>query len=523
MTADRDRMRVLIAGGGVAGLEALLALPALARDHVDVELICPDDEFVFRPMLVAEPFGRSDVLRLSLSDVAREAGAGWTKDALVAVDPSARTVATAGGGSLRYDALIVAVGARPVEAVPGALTFSGAEERRRFGDMLRGLGRRAARRLAFVVPPGVSWSIAAYELALLTAAERDARQLPGVELLVVTHESAPLEAFGAAASQLVAARLAEAGVTVEPGRAAERVDGGELILASGETIAAAAFVALPALEVDPIPGLPQRNGGFVQTDPRMQVAGLESVWAAGDVTWFPVKQGGLAAQQADAAARSIAALAGARVPIQPFHPVLRAALITGGTPDFLRSDLPSRGRTDTSAGRALWWPPTKVAGSYLGPYIAAKLGEEPGPGELVDLATPADSDADAAEHEGAIALILAAADADAAADDYEGALRWLGLAEQLDLVIPARYVPRRYEWRRQLDPGLEVDAAAARIDPTFESSEAAIRELERRLSWMRELGGQTQDEMRQHLSDLDSGMDHLRTLTKRAGIFRAGG
>jgi hypothetical protein len=241
------------------------------------------------------------------------------------------------------------------------------------------------------------------------------------------------------------------------------------------------------------------------------------------VTWFPVKQGGLAAQQADAAARSIAALAGARVPIQPFHPVLRAALITGGTPDFLRSDLPSRGRTDTSAGRALWWPPTKVAGSYLGPYIAAKLGEEPGPGELVDLATPADSDADAAEHEGAIALILAAADADAAADDYEGALRWLGLAEQLDLVIPARYVPRRYEWRRQLDPGLEVDAAAARIDPTFESSEAAIRELERRLSWMRELGGQTQDEMRQHLSDLDSGMDHLRTLTKRAGIFRAGG
>jgi sulfide:quinone oxidoreductase len=513
-------MRVLIAGGGVAGLEALLALSALGRDVVDLEIICPDDSFVFRPMLVAEPFGVAEVLRLDLAQVATEAGAQLVEDALASVDPGARTIATLAGKTHPYDALIVAVGAKPVEAVPGALTFSGPEERRQFGGMLKALGRRGAKRLAFVVPRGVSWSIAAYELALLTAAERDVRRLPEVELVVVTHESAPLDALGAAASQLVAARLEEAGVSVEAGQVAERVESGVLVLDSGKELEAMGFVALPTLEVGPIPGLPQRNGGFVQTDARMQVAGLESVWAAGDVTWFPVKQGGLAAQQADAAARAIAATAGAHVPIEPFHPVLRAALITGGAPDFLRGDFPERGSGDASAGRALWWPPTKVAGTYLGPYVARKLGEEPGTDELVDLPGPAESPADAAEHELATSLVLAAADADAAVEDFEGALRWLAFAEQLDFVLPPRYVTRRYEWRRRLDPGLEADAAAARIDPTFESPEAAMRDLQRRLGWMREVERHTEGEMREKLSDLDGGMEQLRALTKRAGIFR---
>lgn len=520
MTTGRERTRVLIAGGGVAGLEALLALSELARELVSVDVICPDDEFVFRPMLVAEPFGVAEVLRLDLSEVVAEAGARHIKDALTAVDPAARTVGTADGETLGYDALIVAVGAKPVEAVPGALTFGGPAERRQFGEMLRALGRRGAKRLVFVVPQGVSWSIAAYELALLTAAERDARRIPGVELSVVTHESAPLEALGPVASQLVASRLEEAGVSVEPGRVAERVEAGELALASGERLDAMGFVALPTLEVEPIPGLPQRHGGFVHTDATMRVAGLQSVWAAGDVTWFPVKQGGLAAQQSDAAARAIAAAAGAHVPVEPFQPVLRAALITGGAPEFLRADLANPESADASAGRVLWWPPTKVAGKYLGPYLARSLGEEPGADELVDLPASEDPAANAAEHELATGLVLAAADADAAVDDFEGALKWLAFAEQLDFVLPTRYVTRRNEWRRRLHPGLEPDAAAARIDPTFESAEAAMRDLDRRLGWLREFERHSEGDMREHLAELDGGMERLRLLTKRAGIFK---
>ena len=188
---------MVIAGGGVAGVEAVLALSTLARGLVEVELLAPTDEFVYRPMLVAEPFGAADVLRIELERVARDTGARHTKDALVSVDPGARTVTTGSGNTLGYDALLIALGANPVEAVPGALTFSGEQERRRFAELLTTLGRRGAKRLAFVVPRAASWSIAAYELALLTAAERDARRLEGVEITLVTHEAAPLDLFGA--------------------------------------------------------------------------------------------------------------------------------------------------------------------------------------------------------------------------------------------------------------------------------------------------------------------------------------
>ena len=341
---------MVIAGGGVAGVEAVLALSTLARGLVEVELLAPTDEFVYRPMLVAEPFGAADVLRIELERVARDTGARHTKDALVSVDPGARTVTTGSGNTLGYDALLIALGANPVEAVPGALTFSGEQERARFAELLTTLGRRGAKRLAFVVPRAASWSIAAYELALLTAAERDARRLEGVEITLVTHETAPLDLFGSAASQLVAARLEESGVSVRLSSLVDRFEDGQLHLQADGSVTVDAAVALPALEVPPLPGLPQRQNGFVQTDTAMHVEGIEAVWAAGDATWFPIKQGGLAAQQADVAARSIAVRAGAHVPIEPFQPVLRAALITGGAPEFFRTPL-AGGRARSRRGR----------------------------------------------------------------------------------------------------------------------------------------------------------------------------
>ena len=176
--------------------------------------------------------------------------------------------------------------------------------------------------------------------------------------------------------------------------------------------AADAAVALPALEVPPLPGLPQRQNGFVQTDTAMHVDGLEAVWAAGDATWFPIKQGGLAAQQADVAARSIAARAGAHVPIEAFQPVLRGMLVTGGAPDFLRSSRADPDADVAAAGRGLWSPSTKVAATYLGPYVARALGEAD-PQEFADIDPSADPAADEAAHQRAVSLVLAAADADA--------------------------------------------------------------------------------------------------------------
>jgi sulfide:quinone oxidoreductase len=492
-----------------------LALAELAEGLVDVELMSPSDEFVYRPMLAAEPFGSADVLRIKLEQVVADAGARHTKDALASVDPGARSITTASGKTLGYDALLIALGARPIEAVPGALTFGDEPQRRLFAELLAALGRRGTTRLAFVVPRAATWSIAAYELALLTAAERDARRLEGVEIILVTHEPAPLDLFGPAASQLVAARLAEAGISIRLSSVVDRFDDRQLHLTAGDPLGADAAVALPALEVPRLAGLPQRHNGFLHTDTAMHVEGLDAVWAAGDVTWFPIKQGGLAAQQADVCARSIAALAGAHVPVEAFQPVLRGMLITGKTPDFFRASVSAPDAGVASEGRPLWWPPAKVAGSYLGPYLAHVRNPSK---ELVDRDPSPGSPEDEADPDRAMALLLAASEADATIGDYEGAIKWLSLVEQLNLVIPPEYVARRHEWRRQLEPALAPDAAAERIDPSFQSAAAAISDLQRRVGWLREIEHRREGEMADHLAALDRGMDHLIALSRQIGL-----
>jgi sulfide:quinone oxidoreductase len=129
-------------------------------------------------------------------------------------------------------------------------------------------------------------------------------------------------------------------------------------------------VALPQLEGPRLAGLLHDAEGFLPTDLHGRVRGVLDVYAAGDVTAFPVKQGGLAAEQADAVAESIAAWAGVALTPTPFRPVLRGKILTGGVPLYVRTE-PAGGRGDVSdvSPRPLWWPPTKVAGRFLAPAL----------------------------------------------------------------------------------------------------------------------------------------------------------
>jgi sulfide:quinone oxidoreductase len=108
------------------------------------------------------------------------------------------------------------------------------------------------------------------------------------------------------------------------------------------------------------------------------------------MTTFPVKQGGIAAQQADAAARAIAAAAGAPVAATEFRPVLRGLLLTGAEPRYLRGDAaPDVG--GSVSPEPLWWPPAKVAGRYLAPFLSALTGTDL-PGEPEGIEVEADLD-----------------------------------------------------------------------------------------------------------------------------------
>lgn len=108
------------------------------------------------------------------------------------------------------------------------------------------------------------------------------------------------------------------------------------------------------------------------------VPGCDRVWAAGDAIAFPAKQGGLASQQADASAESIAAVAGVDLEPRPYRPVLRGMMLVGRGKEWMRHELSAAdGGDGTAVRRALWWPPTKIAGRYLSPYLAALDGADP--------------------------------------------------------------------------------------------------------------------------------------------------
>lgn len=438
--------RVVIAGGGVAGAEAMLALRDLLGDRVRIELISGSPEMTYRPLAVGEPFGLGTASRLRLADLAREHDSEFREDTVAAIDPERRTVTTQGGAELAYDALLLAVGARGSEQFPGALNYDGGPlANAAVRELLEEMEAGNLKRIAFAAPTGLRWGLPLYELALLTAHHARERGLDDVELVLATEESRPLETFGRQASEALAALLRSAGVQFRGSHAPSAAESAGLVPASGALIEADRVIALPQLKVAPIPGVPQGPSGFIGTELDMRVEGLQRVYAAGDATWFPIKQGGLAAQQADAAAASIAACADASIPKGRFRPILRGALLTGAAPLYLRSGVAGTHGDEAAGAAPLWWPPAKIAARHLAPYLA---GEEEGVQTLEDVPVlqGEDMDESAAAHQATVELALASADGDARWKDYEGALRWLTLAEQLNITLPPEYAEKRRRW-----------------------------------------------------------------------------
>jgi sulfide:quinone oxidoreductase len=354
--------RVLIAGSGVAAVECVLALRALAGARVDVELLAPAAELVQRPESVQTPFGGAAAPRV---DVGR-LGVPLRRGALAAVEPQTHRVVTRDGERLPYELLVVATGARSRGTVPGAITFRGPLSAGALEGLLMRAEANPGLRIAFTAPHGARWLLPLYELAMQTAVK-----LPDADVVVATPEATPLAVLGSAASQAVERALDNAGVELVTGAAPVAALDGALHLRDGRLIGAGAVVAVPALDGPAIPGLPCDAGGFLLVDDHGLVRGCPDVLAAGDATAFPVKHGGLAAQQADAVAETIAARAGAAAAPEPFRPLLRAQLLTGGAPLYLAADLSVLPVVAEVSEQPLWSPPAKIAGRYLAPLLEA--------------------------------------------------------------------------------------------------------------------------------------------------------
>ncbi len=292
-------LRVVVAGGGLAVLETLAALRALAQDRVAVTVLAP------------RPGGE---LRL----LAEQTGCQVLDDALEWVDPITKVAHTEDRQALPYDALVVAVGGRSVSQTPCAIRVDGRCTDQALDDLLRDAGAGAVKSAVFVVPERAARAPALYDLALDAAA--GARELGvGLRLSLVTAAEEPLQEYGPQVARDTRARLETAGVALVTAAHALVPGPGQVVVPSLRlTIAADRVYALPSMLGPAVRGLPGAAHGFLPVDPYGRVRGVRDIYAAGDATDTPLKSGAVAAAQAERVARTIAARAGADVAPVPF-------------------------------------------------------------------------------------------------------------------------------------------------------------------------------------------------------------
>jgi sulfide:quinone oxidoreductase len=370
-----DRQRVLIAGAGVAGLEAALALRDLTGDRVDVSLHDPAEELAYRPFGIGEPYGTTRAFRYDLRRLSEICGASLHTGAIAAVEPERRIAINREGERFPYDHLILSTGARALWAVPGAATFWGVADEGQVGALIAKLRSGRPRRLVLAMPAEQGWYVPLYELAVLVARVVGTAANHRARITVVTPEAAPLGIFGARAAEQTRALLAERRVDIVTGARPLEFVAGRLRIDRGDDIEADAVIALPRLEGRKVSGIPHDGDGFLAVDEHGAVIGLERIYAAGDVTSLPFKQGTFATQQADSVAEEIAAAIGVGIEPRGAVPRMRAVLWTGQGPHYLSAE---NGKPNGRAATPGQRPPEllrngRLTARYLSPLVDSLL------------------------------------------------------------------------------------------------------------------------------------------------------
>jgi sulfide:quinone oxidoreductase len=367
-----NRFAVVICGGGIAGIEGLLRLRRLARDDVQLTLVSPDPDLVYRPLAVLEPFALGGARRYPIARIVADTNTRWVRDALAWVDRDGRAAHTSGGQKLAYDALLLAVGGRQSVPAEGMEVFTSRSADSGYPAIVHDMESGTIGSLAFTVPDGPSWPLPLYELALLTRQRsRDRKIRP--EIAFITPEPRPLNAFGGDAGDALSELLAQAEITLYTESAVQLAGPRHLILRpSGTELHPDRIVTLPQITGPNIRGVPgDAIDRFLAVDAHCRVRSTDGrIFAAGDATNLPVKHGSLSAQQADTAAAAIAHLSGAGPAPDPLLPLMRGTLFTGGKPLYVSAQLiAGKGWRAEVYDDPPWPLDDKVVAEELGPYL----------------------------------------------------------------------------------------------------------------------------------------------------------
>jgi len=370
-TPPTPHAQVVVAGAGMAGIEAALALREFAGERAAVTVVDPGRRFAIPASATGSAFGIPPAVDVSLTRIVARTGATLRRSHLVAVDARRQLAMLAGGELLRYDDLIVAIGPRLAPGIPEALTFRGhpdVDELRSLVDAVVSHAERGGDTdVVIIIPDGCGWPLAGYEIALMAREHLLAAGHGDLcRVAVVTAEDVPLSCFGPLAGAAAVGKLRRTGIEIATGARVTEFDWGRLVLGDGTTRAADRVVSLPVMRGPALGGLPMDPEGFVRCEPDGTVAGVPGVRVVGDAGTFPVKRGGIACQQADSVAAAIARRLGAGVDALAFMPAM-PEWIWDGADGWLSHEREMELERGEDSGA--WWPVPKVAGRFLAPFL----------------------------------------------------------------------------------------------------------------------------------------------------------
>jgi NADH dehydrogenase len=325
------KQRIVILGGGFAGVYAARQLEKRLRRRDDVEIVLVNKEnyFVFQPLLpevISGTIGLTDVVSplrrlLPRTEIhVRE---------VEAVDLEARTVTLAPGFHphahvLRYDHLVLALGtvtdfrglrglaehAFPFKYLADALRLKNHVIRALEEAAIEREDAELRRRLLTFVVAGGGFSgveVAAELNDLVRAAVRSYRGIDPSEIrvILVHAQDRILPEVAPHLAGFAERKLQKRGVEILLKKRVEAATAQSAILSGGETIGTMTLVStVPAMPHPLIDGLAvEKQGGRVVVDPTMRAAGRSDVWALGDCARVPAPGGGFSPPTAQHAIR----------------------------------------------------------------------------------------------------------------------------------------------------------------------------------------------------------------------------
>ena len=344
------KKRILIIGGGFAGVTLAQRLERIAPAETELVLLSNENHFVFTPLL-AETAGREiSPLHVVIPGRQMVRRTHWLTAAVTRIDRASNVVHYVSrhgeSGAIPYDHLALACGSIvDFRSVPGLATH--AYPLRTLGDAVflsndligkleeASLHHDPAERARLLSVVVIGGGFSGVEIAgalkdLMNRTRRYYPELRGIPARIILLQQGDriLPEFGAASlSEYALRKLRADGIEVRLGSRAQEISEREVITAAGDRIGAGTIVCTVGNAGNPVLrtlDLPLERGRL-KTEPDMRVTGCSNIWALGDNALVPNAWSGqaspptaqFASRQARQLARNLAATLAGK-PTRPF-------------------------------------------------------------------------------------------------------------------------------------------------------------------------------------------------------------